>query len=285
MAVLTQLTMIEAYSQRGVSLDSTGAFNQIDVPYIVLNVTGDDPEKTALEHVSANAPARVNDLARADRPFCEIAEKLNETTYRVTAHYKFDGSSGSMTIYNRDKQTVRVSVGQSSATRYQSIQTKNRYPETAPSYNGLINVDNAGNVNGVEVSTDSITLTVTKSIQPRKINARFWKDIAEMTNKVNSQPFSGFMPGEVLFKGVEGEGDGMKRSDRWTLTYHFGISVNAFDMLVGDNFRVNKRGWDYLWCRYADQKDGAATGKKIVAVYVEQVYEYVDLNALGVNLL
>ncbi len=48
---------------------------------------------------------------------------------------------------------------------------------------------------------------------------------------------------------------------------------------------INKRGWDYLWVRYADVED--PTAKMLVqrpmAVYVEQVYPYRDFSGLGIG--
>jgi len=48
---------------------------------------------------------------------------------------------------------------------------------------------------------------------------------------------------------------------------------------------ASKKGWEYLWVRYADAED--ATPKAIVkvpvAVYIEKVYEEGDFSGLGIG--
>ena len=48
---------------------------------------------------------------------------------------------------------------------------------------------------------------------------------------------------------------------------------------------INKKGWEYMWVRYADAEDAAAKAivKKPVAVYVEKVYEEGDFSTLGIG--
>jgi hypothetical protein len=54
---------------------------------------------------------------------------------------------------------------------------------------------------------------------------------------------------------------------------------------VGPISNINKKGWEYLWVRYADSEDANAKMlvKKPVAVYIERVYEEGDFAALGIG--
>ena len=46
---------------------------------------------------------------------------------------------------------------------------------------------------------------------------------------------------------------------------------------------VDKKGWEYLWVRYADAEDQNVLVKKPIAVYVERVYEEGDFSLLGIG--
>ena len=48
---------------------------------------------------------------------------------------------------------------------------------------------------------------------------------------------------------------------------------------------ISKKGWEYMWVRYADSEDAAAKAivKKPVAVYIERVYEEGNFAALGIG--
>jgi hypothetical protein len=53
---------------------------------------------------------------------------------------------------------------------------------------------------------------------------------------------------------------------------------------VGDLTVTEKKGWDYLWVRYADDvKDKKTLVKKPIAAYIEKVYERKDLGNLGIG--
>lgn len=103
-----------------------------------------------------------------------------------------------------------------------------------------------------------------------------------LTGTVNNSPFRGFEPGEVLFLGASGSKRGQ---DDWEIAYKFAASPNVLGLSVGDIAGIAKRGWDYLWIRYADIEDTAAKMlvKRPLAVYVEQVYPYRDFSGLGIG--
>ena len=63
-----------------------------------------------------------------------------------------------------------------------------------------------------------------------------------------------------------------------------GASPNANNLSIGGINGINKKGWEYLWVRYVDDKDAAAMMmvKKPLAVYVEKVYQAGDFSLLGI---
>ena len=64
-----------------------------------------------------------------------------------------------------------------------------------------------------------------------------------------------------------------------------GIVPNKTGLTVGDITDIDKKGWEYMWVRYADAEDATAKAivKKPVAVYVEKVYEEGDFSGLGIG--
>ena len=44
-----------------------------------------------------------------------------------------------------------------------------------------------------------------------------------------------------------------------------------------------KYGWDYLWVRWADMKQGDVTVKVPIEAYVEQVYTGMNFGSLGIG--
>jgi hypothetical protein len=110
-----------------------------------------------------------------------------------------------------------------------------------------------------------------------------------LTGKVNSTGFwitirgdrYQFAAGECLFLGASA--DESTASDFVDITYRFAASPNRTGITVGDITGISKKGWEYLWVRYADAEDATAKAivKKPVAAYVEKVYEVGDFSAIG----
>jgi len=103
-----------------------------------------------------------------------------------------------------------------------------------------------------------------------------------LTGKVNNASWKGFAAGEVLFLGVSGSKRG---EDDWEITFRFAASPNRTNIQIGNITVASKKGWEYLWVRYADVEDGGSNTlvKQPVAVYVEKVYEEGDFSALGIG--
>jgi hypothetical protein len=86
----------------------------------------------------------------------------------------------------------------------------------------------------------------------------------------------------VLFLGASGAKRG---EEDWEITFRFAASPNMTGLQIGDITGINKKGWEYLWVRYADDEDANAKVliKKPIAAYVEKVYEDGDFSGLGIG--
>ena len=74
----------------------------------------------------------------------------------------------------------------------------------------------------------------------------------QLTGKVNILAFRGFEVGEVLFLGATGAKRG---SEDWEITFRFAASRNRTGITSGTITGIAKKGWEYLWVRYADEED------------------------------
>jgi hypothetical protein len=165
----------------------------------------------------------------------------------------------------------------------QSISTIQRYAppgKTAPDFKGAIGVTH-DNVEGVDITVPVFNFTVRRRLPIAQWTAAYVGTLYALTGKVNNAGFSvtingntySFAAGECLFLGASG--DESSASEFVEVNYRFAASPNRTGITVGDIVNIAKKGWEYLWVRYADSEDAAAKAiiKKPVAAYVEKVYQ------------
>ncbi|MDR2440012.1 MAG: hypothetical protein LBE12_11685, partial [Planctomycetaceae bacterium] len=129
---------------------------------------------------------------------------------------------------------------------------------TPRNYGGLIGVTDDG-VEGVDIDTAVSTFSETVYFYPWFITTSYVTFLARAYGCVNSSPFRGFAVGEVRFLGASGSyrsGDTAAE-----LTFKFSVSPNATNIRVGNITIPFKYGWDYLWVRWAEMKQGNVTVK------------------------
>jgi len=173
----------------------------------------------------------------------------------------------------------------------QSIATVARYAppgKTAPDFGGAIGVTH-DSVEGVDIATAVFNFTLRRRIPVAQWTAAYVTGLYALTGKVNSTGFwisirgdrYEFAAGEVLFMGASA--DESTASDFVDITYRFAASPNRTGITVGDITGIAKKGWEYLWVRYADSEDATAKAivKKPVAAYVEKVYPEGDFGVIG----
>ena len=71
----------------------------------------------------------------------------------------------------------------------------------------------------------------------------------------------------------------------WEMSFRFASSENKTGLTVGEITGIAKKGWEYMWVRYANAEDSTAKAliKKPIAVYIEKVYEDGDFSQLGIG--
>ena len=100
-----------------------------------------------------------------------------------------------------------------------------------------------------------------------------------LTGKTNAGAFKGLAIGEGLFLGASGTQQG--KGD-WSITFNFAGSPNKTNLTITG---IAKKGWEYLWVRYKDKKDGSTNlpVKVPASVHVERVYESGNFGDLGIG--
>ncbi|MBQ3807945.1 MAG: hypothetical protein II840_08305 [Kiritimatiellae bacterium] len=270
----------EAYSERDETIDAKGNVTEIEIPYLVFGV-GD--ESAAL----AAARPKVKTVSGMTLESIEVVERINGDTWKVKAVYEEDEDGDSDDDDDDDEDTTVFAFDTGGGTKHinQSLKTDGKYPNDAPDFAGAIEVDNEGNVNGVDVTMPVLNFTETHTLSGSRVSTSYKKTLASLTGTVNRSGFRGFSAGEVLFLGASGTKRSKKTSAPWEITYRFAVSPNRAGFKVGDIQVTRKYGWDYLWVRYADKvaEGGKNVVKKPVGVYVEMVYPEGDFGNLGIG--
>lgn len=164
----------------------------------------------------------------------------------------------------------------------QSKQTVAKYPaDTAPDFKGAVGVTN-DSVEGVDITVPVYQFSETHYLPDETVTSAYRMTLFQLTGRVNAGVFKGFSAGEVLFLGASGSRRGY---GDWEITYRFAASPNVSNLTIGDITGIDKKGWEYLWVRYADSEDTVAKAlvKKPLAVYIERVYDNGDMSLLGIG--
>jgi hypothetical protein len=152
-----------------------------------------------------------------------------------------------------------------------------RYPNTAEDFKQLINVKKSSgkfDVEGTDIIIPALKMSYTVKHPLGMVNEDFARAIAGVTSCCNSTVFRGFQPGEVLFLGADGSQGTDSEAE---VTCHFAAEKNLQDLIIGDITGIEKNGHDFLWVTWEDDTVGGKPIAKPKAVYVERVYQRVDL--------
>lgn len=271
----------EAYSERDQTIDAKGNVTEIEIPYIVTGASDEDAALAAARSKAASHTVKGMTLDSA-----EVTERINGDTWKVKASYEEDEGGGD-DDNDTEEETSSFAFDTGGGTMHlnQSLKTVSKTPNNAPDFNGAIEVDNEGNMNGVDVTMPVLNFTETHTMNGGRVSTSHKKAVAALTGTVNRSSFWGFSAGEVLFLGASGSKKSKKASAPWEITFRFAVSANQSSVKVGDLTVSNKKGWNYLWVRYADKvaDNKKNVVKKPVAAYVEQVYPEGDFGNLGIG--
>ena len=256
---------------------TTGDNASVEMVYIL---TGTSDDVTAKNLIASSTASTYNGLVRQS---IQIEPEWVDTT-------RSDGQWVATVRYGVRPPTE---VGESSfsfdtsgGTQHvtQSLATSHRYGApgtTAPDFGGAVGVTH-DNVEGVDITVPVYSFSETHYLDAAVVTPAYKGTLFNLTGKVNNASFKGLAAGECLFLGASGSKRG---ADDWEITYRFAGSPNRTGLVVGPISGISKKGWEYMWVRYADSEDAAAKAivKKPVAVYIERVYEEGNFAALGIG--
>ena len=255
---------------------------EIEIPYLVFGAEDEDAALSA-----ARSKAASHSISGMVLDSLEVTERINDDTWKVKAIYEAeDGETPDNPDTDDETSSFAFDTGGGTMHRNQSLKTVAKVPNDAPDFNGAIEVDNEGNVNGVDVTMPVLNFTETHTMAGSRVTTSYKKSVAALTGTVNRSSFRGFAAGEVLFLGASGQKRSKKASAPWEITFRFAVSPNQSSLSVGKLKVSNKKGWDYLWVRYADKVSDNRKNviKEPVAAYVEQVYPEGDFGNLGLGM-
>ena len=273
----------EAYSEREQKVNAKGQITEIEIPYFVFEAENEDAALSA-----ARAKAASHTVEGMDLDSVAVMERITKDTWKAKALFEDEAGGSDDDASGNDEETSSFAFDTGGGTmhRNQSLKTVAKVPNDAPDFNGAIEVDNEGNVNGVDVTMPVLNFTETHTMNGSRVTTSYRKSVAALTGTVNKSSFRGFAAGEVLFLGASGTKRSKKASAPWEITFRFAVSANQSGLEVGKLKISSKKGWDYLWVRYADRVSDNKKNviKEPVAAYVEQVYPEGDFGNLGLGM-
>jgi hypothetical protein len=256
------VTIIEKFDSR----EATEGLEQPSAEMLFV-VTGTEDESAVRATVESTVPGFYMGLPFQEYHIKHLGNGIWDASARFSKH-------------DPKESTFSFDTGGGTQHITQSIKTVAKYGtpgHPAPDFKGAIGVT-TDSVEGVDITVPVYNFTETHYLPSSLVTPAYKALLFFLTGKVNKSLFKGFQAGEVLFLGASGSKRG---KDDWEITFRFAASPNVTNLKVGDIEGIDKRGWEYLWVRYADAEDEKVLVKQPIAVYVERVYEEEDLNALG----
>jgi hypothetical protein len=285
------ITVAEKYDSRQ---STTGSNAQVTLTYIA---SGSDDDLAIKAAVESFAPETYDGLPRQSVQIEPISEEYWDASVRYA-----DASSSSSTSGGGGPEPgsgeYTYSFDTMGGTQHitQSLETVGSYADSsipsAPDFNGAIGVSNTnGNseVQGVDITVPIYNFSETHYLTTEQVTPEYKGTLFQLTGKVNNAAFRGLAAGECLFLGASGTLHGTETdtgtSGDWEITYRFAASPNKTGITIGSITGIAKKGWEYLWVRYADVEDldAIAMIKRPVAAYVEKVYDDADFSLLDIG--
>lgn len=248
---------------------------------MIYTITGTADEAAALSALKSTAPAGLHGMVRqpvsVEPAHVDTTNPAKSIWTGMVQYAPFE--------YQEPPQTGESSfsfdTGGGTQHITQSLQTINRYPASAPDFKGAIGATH-DNVEGADITVPVYTFSETHYLSNAQVTNAYKMTLFNLTGKVNNAAFKGLAAGECLFLGASGSKRG---TDDWEITFRFAGSPNRTGLSVGPITGINKKGWEYLWVRYADDEDtdSHTLVKQPVGAYVERVYDEGDFGSLEIG--
>lgn len=260
-----------SFEERPISRASSGREPSITLNYVA---TGTQDEQYVHSYALAATPSIYSTIyGTLYRQDIQVEPGGFNVFYVTVPYGKHKHATGQFRLtFDTTGGTVHIK------TSKETIKSYSTGSMFVPSHKQAIGV-NGDNVEGTEIVIPALKLTAHFRHPQAVITLARIKALANITGTINSRPFLTFEPGEVLFLGCSGS----EGTDGETeVAYQFACSANADNLTIGEIANIAKRGWDYLWISFKDDDDAGFPTKRPEFVYIERVYEEVDLAmALG----
>ena len=142
---------------------------------------------------------------------------------------------------------------------------------------------------GVDIPTANHRMTLTKLIKIAHLTAQYHMTVGELVGKVNSAQFKGWPKGSVMFDGAN-YSTPVQKGAKVIVTFNFHMAPNEENVVLGkddqnQDITVSAEGFEYIDVRHKTVVDpqNNTPKVKIEDVYVDQVTEYGDFSALGLE--
>ena len=264
--------------EEGRGPDGETRLTQLTLHYKFEGVSDDDTARTLVEN---STPTAYGDLERSG---ITIEPEWVDTTtgagcWDVEVEYTLPEEEEPQT----GESSYSFDTGGGTQHITQSIATVGKYGGIfdPPDFKGAVGVTH-DNVEGVDITTPVFNWSETHYLPDSVVTPAYRGALFRLTGTVNQAPFKGCAVGECLFLGASGSKRGQ---EDWEITFRFAASPNKTGIVINGITVESKKGWEYLWVRYADEEDTDAHElvKRPIAAYVDQVYEYGDFSDLEIG--
>lgn len=257
---------------------------------LIFFLTGTDDKWIAFAHVLANTEDVLGGLPRDDFQL-EVREGHTDL-WDISVIYATGNGSGSTDSVEIGQETISFTTRGDAIRIFQAGEHIADYGQvedlglTPPNHKGAINVTTE-RVEGIEIDNAGFVMQITRIVADSEFTPQYNRALFLATNKVNSSTWRGFEPGELRLLGVDVN---QRDSESWTVTFEFLGIQNIIDGQVGELTGIIKEGHHYAWSEHEDFVDESVEPprkrKKLIAVHVERVYDYIDFaQHLGLNLI
>jgi hypothetical protein len=261
------VTVLEKWDSRDTTLAESSS---VELRFLV---TGTDDDAQVAAGVLGNSPGTYNGMPRESVTFSRIGELEWDAVVRYATKPATD-----------TEPSFTFETGGGTAHITQALSTSGVYVPagmTAPDFKNAIGVSR-DSVDGVDIVVPTYKWTETFRFPAAFVTGAYKATLFGLTGRVNSVAFRSFQAEEVLFEGARGSRRG---TGDWEISFSFAASPNVNGLTIGNITGISKKGWEYLWCRYADFEDVAAQMlvKRPVAVIVNRVYPSGTFSLLGIG--
>lgn len=126
-------------------------------------------------------------------------------------------------------------------------------------------------INGIDIPVPTGTYSIRKKFGNSQITPKYLVSAFKIIGTVNQVKYEGFLPGEMLFKGVSGNQP--TDSSDWDLAFHFDVQATRDEFTVDEIKVGEKRGWDAIEYVYGRKIEDSQVKPKLKSVIVHKIFK------------